>query len=275
MTDWAATARELETLLKLKTFPVALKTVRTAEELKDIKCRRPNGIYSLCQLITQSRTAGTTIGCTVTDLTPFCGTIAGLRSGVPESYALTIGEVWFKNKQEALDKYTVENWPRLPHDHEAIVISPHAARRIEPDMIIIYGNPAQVTRLINGLQWEHYEKMEFTCCGESACSDSIGRCYVTGKPAVSIPCFGERRFGHAQDDELMVALPPSSIETLITGLKALDKMGIRYPIAYAGTQVDLMPGFPPSYQDGIMKDHERLLNNTEPTAQMPGSCGKQ
>jgi uncharacterized protein (DUF169 family) len=274
MTDWAASSRELETLLRLKTFPLGLRFLKTAEELKSIKCRRPETFASLCQLITQSRTAGTTIGCTVTDLTPLCATVVGLRSSVPDSYMLTIGEVWFKNKEDALDKYTEENWPRVPHKFEAVVMSPLAAGRIEPDMVILYGSPAQVTRIVNGLQWEHYEKLNFTCCGESACSDSIGRCYVTGKPSVGIPCFGERRFGHAQDDELMVALPPSSVDTLIAGLKALDKVGIRYPIAYAGAQVDLFPGFPPSYREGMTKDHERLLNNTEPTAQMPEASKK-
>jgi len=263
MTDWATAARELETLLRLKTLPVGLQFLNSKDDLKGIKCRRPDTFASLCQLITQSRTAGTTIGCTVTDLTPLCALIAGLRSDVPDSYLLTIGEVWFKNKEEALDKYTVENWPRVANKYGAIVVSPLAAGRIEPDMILLYANPAQVTRIVNGLQWEHYEKLSFTCCGESACSDSIGLCYETGKPAVSIPCFGERRFGHAQDDELMVALPPSSIETLINGLKALDKVGIRYPIPYAGAQVDLISGFPPSYREGMLSDHEDLQRRLE------------
>jgi uncharacterized protein (DUF169 family) len=274
MTDWAETARELESLLRLRTFPIGLRFLESAEDLKTVKCRRPEKFASLCQLLTQSRTAGTTIGCTVTDLTPLCATVVGLRRSVPDSYMLTIGEVWFKNREDALQKYTEENWPRVANKYEAVVMSPLAAGRIEPDMIILYGSPAQVTRIVNGLQWEHYEKLHFTCCGESACSDSIGRCYVTGKPSVGIPCFGERRFGHAQDDELMVALPPSSLETLITGLKALDKAGIRYPIAYAGSQVDLFPGFPPSYREGMTNDHERLLNNSEPTAQKPKSCAK-
>lgn len=256
MSDWTSVAKDLESLLKLRTAPVGLQLLKSKDELKNIKCRRPEYIATLCQLITQARTAGTTIGFTVSDLTPLCATVVGLRPGVPDWYQLTIGEVWFKDKADALAKYAAANWERIPDEFEAAVLSPLASGRVEPDMIILYGTPAQVTRLVCGYQWEKYEKMEFSCCGESACSDSIGKCYVTGKPAVGIPCFGERRFGHAQDDELMICIPPASVESLFAGLRALDKMGIRYPIAFAGTQVDLLPGFPPSYRDGILKDHE-------------------
>ena len=258
MTDWSNIAKELESLLRLRTMPVALKLLKSKEELQQIKCRRPEYIATLCQLITQARTAGSTVCFTVSDLTPLCATVVGLRPDVPDWYQLTIGDVWFKNKEDALDKYAPENWPRIANEYEAGVLSPLASGRIEPDMVILYGTPAQVTRLVCGLQWEKYEKLEFSCCGESACSDSIGKCYATGKPGVGIPCFGERRFGHAQDDELMIALPPQSTDTLITGLRALDKVGIRYPIAFAGAQADPLPGFPPAYRAGILRDHEDL-----------------
>ncbi len=53
----------------------------------------------------------------------------------------------------------------------------------EPDIVLIYGNPAQMILLINALQFEDYEVMQFHCVGESSCSDAIARCYLTGKPS--------------------------------------------------------------------------------------------
>ena len=256
MTEWAARGQELERLLRLRTFPLGLTLLRTREDLAGVRCARPETISSLCQLITRSRTAGTTIGFTVTDIPPLCATVVGLKSSPPESFLLAVGESWFKDKETALEKYAPGNFPRIPDDFEAGVLSPLAAGRLEPDMILLYGTPAQMTRLVCGLQWEHYEKLKMTCCGESSCSDSIARCYVTGKPAVAIPCFGERKFGHAQDDEMMAALPPRYVDTLITGLKALDRVGIRYPVVFAGTQVDLARGFPPHYWEETLKDNE-------------------
>lgn len=68
-------AQELEKSLRLRTFPVGLKLLKSREELDGIKCKRPAQVSSLCQLITQSRTSGTSIGFTVTDLAPLCGTV--------------------------------------------------------------------------------------------------------------------------------------------------------------------------------------------------------
>ena len=275
MTEWVPRGQELERLLRLRTFPLGLTLLRAREDLERVKCARPETISSLCQLITRSRTAGTTIGFTVTDIAPLCATVVGLKSVPPDSFLLAVGESWFKDRETALEKYAPENFPRIPHEYEAAVLSPLAAGRLEPDMVLLYGSPAQMTRLVCGLQWEHYEKLKMTCCGESSCSDSIGLCYTTGKPAVAIPCFGERKFGHAQDDELMAALPPGSVDTLIAGLKALDRVGIRYPIVFAGAQADLARGFPPRYWEETLKDNEYEKNRiagrlTEDDGETPG-----
>lgn len=254
MSDWPAISRELENTMRLRTFPVGLKLLDNAEQLSEIKHRKPETVTTFCQLITQSRTFGWTVGFTARDLLPLCGMVAGLRSDISDSFLLAVGEVWFKDKETALRKYAPENWSSIPGRFGAAVLSPLSAGRIEPDIIILFATPAQMIRIINGLQWENYEKFEFSSCGESACSDSVGRCYATGKPAMTIPCFGERRYGHVQEDELIMALPPGYIDTLLKGLKEIDKNGIRYPIPFYGAQANLIPGFPPSYQAEIKKD---------------------
>jgi uncharacterized protein (DUF169 family) len=88
--------------------------------------------------------------------------------------------------------------------------------------------------LINGLQWSGYKKLSFSCVGESACADSWGRALKTGEPSVSIPCYAERKFGGVQDDELLIALPPSCLPSAIAGLQALSANGLRYPIPNHG-----------------------------------------
>ena len=35
----------------------------------------------------------------------------------------------------------------------------------EPDIVLIYGNPAQMILLINALQFEDYEVMRLSLCG--------------------------------------------------------------------------------------------------------------
>jgi dephospho-CoA kinase len=101
--------------------------------------------------------------------------------------------------------------------------------------------------LINALQFEDYEVMEFSCVGESSCSDAIAKCYLTGKPSLTIPCYGERRYGHAQDEDLVMAVPAGMMEKALRGLEVLYRRGIRYPISYAGAEQDVAAAFPMSY----------------------------
>jgi dephospho-CoA kinase len=101
--------------------------------------------------------------------------------------------------------------------------------------------------------------MQFFCVGESSCSDAIARCYLTGKPSLTIPCYGERRYGHAQDEDLVMALPADLVEKALRGMETLYRRGIRYPISYAGAEGDVSSAFPMSY--GGMKQLEDLRGN--------------
>lgn len=64
----------------------------------------------------------------------------------------------------------------------------------------------------------------------------IARSFVDRVPALSIPCYGERRFGHAQDDELAIGLPTEECARILANLETLYKRGIRYPVSQFGAQ---------------------------------------
>ena len=65
--------------------------------------------------------------------------------------------------------------------------------------------------------------------GESACADSWGRALKLRQPALSIPCFAERRYGGVLDEEMLMALPPEFLPKAIAGMEALANNGFRYP----------------------------------------------
>ena len=67
------------------------------------------------------------------------------------------------------------------------------------------------------------------------------KCYVSGKPALAIPCYGERMMGQVSDDEIVIALPPSEMERAISGMKKLAQVGFTYPILYTGGLMDPAP----------------------------------
>ena len=121
-------------------------------------------------------------------------------------------------------------YPSLIPPGEALVLAPLASGKFDPDVILIYGNPAQLMLLMCGLQFKDYERFQFFFTGEGACVDGLAQCYTSGKPALAIPCFGERRFGGVEEDELVLALPPGMTGKAVEGLQALWDRGLRYPI---------------------------------------------
>lgn len=247
--DWEKIIRRMELLMRLKSFPVAFKMLESKTDLEKIPfMRRVKKKATLCQLITLVRSSDWTVGAELSDfLTPNCPSILGLTE-IPELYreGTFRSIVWVKTREDA-KKYEA-SIPRLPlGKYEAVAMAPLAYNPFEPDIVLFYANPAQMMLLINSLQFENYEVMHFHCVGESSCSDAIARCYLTGKPSLTIPCYGERRYGHTQDEDLVMAIPVDMMEKALRGMEALYRRGIRYPISFAGAELDLADAFPGSY----------------------------
>ena len=252
--DWEKPIRRLELLMRLKNFPVAFKLFEDKESINSIPfMRRIEHKSTLCQLINLVKSFDWTVGADADDfISPMCPSIIGL-SDIPEFMkdGTFRSIVWTKNRADG-KKY--ENGiPRLPlGKYQSLAMAPLVYNPFDPDIVLIYANPAQMMLLINSLQFEDYEVMQFFCVGESSCSDAIARCYLTGKPSLTIPCYGERRYGHAQDDELVMAVPAGMIDKALSGMEALYRRGIRYPISFAGAESDIAGEFPQAYQSGDM-----------------------
>jgi len=241
---------EIEKYLRLRTFPLGLKFLNKKEDLKKIKrLRMHEGTF--CQAITASRTFGWTIGVIADGLMTTCAGILGLVDSPEKVKDGTLRQLtWCKNKEDA-KKYE-DSIPKIPMGkYEAILVGTISDSLFEPDIVLFYASPAQMIFMINALQYEDYERFHFFCVGESSCSDTIVQCILSGKPALSIPCFGERRYGHAQDDELAIAIPCGQVEKIKRNLEELYKRGIRYPIPYWGNQCDPVKGggMPPAFME--------------------------
>ncbi len=247
--DWEKIVRRMEQLLRLKSFPVAFKMLEKKDDLNQIPfLRRTNHKITLCQLVSLVRNYDWTVGADLEDfMSPVCPSILGM-SDTPELFKDgTYRSIkWVKTKKEG-KKYE-ESIPRLPlGKYKAVAMAPLVYKPFEPDIVLIYANPAQMMLLINSLQFEDYEVMEFFSVGESSCSDLIVRCYQTGKPSLTIPCYGERRYGHAQDEDMAMAIPGNMMEKALRGMEALYRRGVRYPINYAGIERDITEAFPMTY----------------------------
>ena len=247
--DWGKPIRTIERLMRLKSFPVAFKLLEKKQSLAEIPfLRRMSHKSTLCQMINLARNFDWTVGADKGDfISAMCPSIIGLAEILPYMADGTFRSiVWTKGRTDG-KKYET-GIPRLETGkYEAVALAPLVYNPFDPDIILIYANPAQMMLLINALQFEDYEVMQFFCVGESSCSDAIARCYLTGKPSLTIPCYGERRYGHAQDDELVMAIPAGMLDKAVKGMEALYRRGIRYPISYAGAEADVSRTFPGAY----------------------------
>lgn len=245
---WQNITRKLEALLRLRSFPVAIKLLENAGDLAHYKwARRPPEKLTLCQILSIVRTADWTVGATADDLLPGCASIVGM-AGVPDQVkdGTFRSQVWCKTKEDAAK---CENEiPRIPPKYQAIVLAPLVYDPFEPDIVLIYGNPAQMILLINAIQFEDYERLQFHCVGESSCSDAIAQCYLTSKPSLTIPCYGERRYAGTQDDEMVIAIPPNTLDKVERNLESLYERGISYPIPSLAAQTNPIAAMPPGYQ---------------------------
>ena len=248
LTDQCTTLKEK---LRLATEPIGYKRLETAGELEKIPgVMRWNRDCMFCQVPFMARVGGLTVGLTSEDkVGDRCKRIHGLlatddRAKLGEAKMLS--GTWMPNVEEGLKQQ--EDYPRIPPG-EAIVVGPVAKDNFNPDVILFYGNPAQIMMLMCGLQKVKYERFQFHFIGEGACVDSLGECYNTGKPALAIPCYGERSMGQVKDDEINIALPPSEIDRAVEGLAILEKIGFKYPISNIGGFLDpgpVLAGYYPS-----------------------------
>jgi uncharacterized protein (DUF169 family) len=248
--DPATLVADLNSLLRLKTTVIGMKMFASVDEMAAIpKIRRPSAIHTTDQIVSMASRLGWTVGITAEDLVGAqCRAVIGLA---PQDEKWLEGKsyvgVWHgtaedaRKRQEALDVVAYGQY-------QALAVSPLASGRLNPpDICLVYATPGQMIILINGLQYTGYKKFEWGVVGETACADSWGRALKTGEPSLSLPCYAERRYGGVPDEEMLMALSPSHLAKAISGMKALAKNGLRYPIAPYGIQSDVRAGMGVSY----------------------------
>lgn len=255
MAIWSEMSEDFKKLLRLRTEPVAFSRLEKADELDKIaNIIRVQRGFTFCQVPFLVRVLGQTVGITKADpIGVRCTRLHGLRPATEKSMeaeAAMLSTTWFASPEEALQQQ--HETPRIPVG-EAIVAAPLGKEKFEPEVVLIYGNPAQIMMILCGLQKERYERFQFFFIGEGACADSLGQCYVTGKPALAIPCYGERTMGQVADDEIVIALPPGELGRTISGMKKLTKIGFKYPIPFIGGLTDPTAVLAQFYPDRIKK----------------------
>ena len=126
------------------------------------------------------------------------------------------------------------------------MVGPLSRIDFEPETVIVYGNSAQVMRLVNASLFEKGGAMRAETTGRGDCTELIIRASRTNAPQFILPCYGDRIFGMTADDEMAFTFPFAMAEQMVKGLEGTHAGGVRYPIpVYLKYQAE----FPKSYQE--------------------------
>ncbi|NIM95666.1 MAG: hypothetical protein GTO18_18355 [Anaerolineales bacterium] len=138
MEEWKELGKELETILRPKTYPLAIKLVKDESEFPE-RTRRPEEKLALCQAMTISRRYGWTMGITGEDSACAGASIAyGWAAPVDgtmlEQFFIIGGYV----ADEDGAKRLVENVDCLePGEWGGVVISPLTRTKVIPDVVLV------------------------------------------------------------------------------------------------------------------------------------------
>jgi uncharacterized protein (DUF169 family) len=255
--DYKAAASQVKEALRLRTEPFGVAFLKEPEALPE-KTRRPSEVFgkkvTICQGVTLARTYGWPVGLTKDDLICVPGMLAfGFTPATDPILELAqlFCEVGF-HKETGPALKEVESLPRLaPQEVGALYLCPLERLALEPEVIVIYGNPAQVMRLVQAASFTLGARVAGDFGGKVECASYLIGPYRSGQIRVVIPGMGDRIFSMTQDDELVVSFPAHLLEGLLAGLKdAARKIGARYPIT---VYQNFSPAFPGPYQERAKK----------------------
>ncbi|RLA87160.1 MAG: hypothetical protein DRG40_01070 [Deltaproteobacteria bacterium] len=235
MEDWRELGGKLRELVRLLSMPVAVKLLKGKEP--PAGARRPLRDLGVkmapCQGAAMARRYGWTVAFGREDVG--CGIAAhtyGWERVKGEEGAID----FFFRMRYAVDRDAareiVEGFPLLELGDDLVVVySPLERTKVEPDVVLIYANPAQMMRLIHGATYHTGKPLGGSFSGRAAsCTEGVIGAYLGRDTRVVVPGNGDRVWATCQDDEMILAVHASRIRELVEGLEETHKGGIRYPI---------------------------------------------
>jgi uncharacterized protein (DUF169 family) len=236
MEEWRELGERLEGFIRPVTFPVAVRFLRPDEDPPE-RARRPREetgcSIAICQGLTLARERGLTM---LFDLEESSCPLANAALGWDVTTGPSFMAAFLLTMNYARDENTaakrVQDMAMLePGAYPKLVLSPLTRTRVEPDLVVVYGNPAQIMRLVHATARWTGERVPADFGGiAGSCNEGVVRTFATAVPRVALPGNGDRVFATAHDDELIFAFPAAWAERIMEGLEATSARGIRYPI---------------------------------------------
>lgn len=234
MSELKILSDKLVSKLKLRTKPVGLKVFK--DGLGDLsgKLLRPkrhlHQKLTLCQMIGLSRYNGIAVGAELEDMgCPGTMLIFGMIRPPKFIKEGKLSYGLYTETAEAGIKLDI-SMPVWRHGARAIATAPLDASPFQPDVVILYGTPAQILMLVAGYIYKTGEPVESKSFAKAGSDLAIVSSMIEGKPKTFIPGLGDRIVGHVEEYEIGFVTPTSLLGDIVYGMENQEKSDfIVYP----------------------------------------------
>lgn len=220
--DLSEVNETLNHYVRMQTYPVAVKLCKTKQDLPT-RVKFPYKTFNrripLCQGVAMARRYGWVIAVGDEDQScPFGALTMGFVEPKKEYLdGAFLGSLHPGRKE--IEAQTAKSLSRLGYGkYKYAVFSPLHRNSFDPDLIIVYGNAAQVARLIQGSLRKRGGSLSSSTVGGIACSAVIAKTIEENECQYIVAGAGDRFFALTQDDELIFTMPRSKIAITLEGL---------------------------------------------------------
>lgn len=234
MMDLNKWADDIENYIRPSTFPLAVRLATAGEKIPD-KIKIPGrdlGVkVATCQSFSIARRYGWSLALSAEEIScPLTKVAFGFKPAT-DYYLEGNAAAGMYTETKELGARTEAEVPRLPYGkYKYVFVAPIRRASFDPDLFLVYGNPAQVMRLLTAYLYKRGGYLTSRFSGRLDCADMVIETFSTDECQIILPCYGDRIFGLTQDDEMAFSIPKSKVLMVQEGLLGTHQGGIRYPI---------------------------------------------
>jgi uncharacterized protein (DUF169 family) len=241
--SWKDASDQIRRATNMATSPVAVSLLRDAGGLLDLRTVEMVSNTALCHMIARARHGREegVLGASAQGMKCVWADAALGLIRTPERLAEGDLNRSFV-RDEAAGKRLQDSMFMLGGSethYGSVVVAPLDLTPVEPSAIVLYVSPAQALRLIIAFAYDKGEPVAAEMTGQASVCCAVAKAVGKGQVVIDIPCIGDRAFGLAGENDVIMAFPPSRLDQLLEGLRATDRSAsypfrpfMRWPVVF-------------------------------------------
>jgi uncharacterized protein (DUF169 family) len=245
---------DLEKMLYLRTYPIAIKMLKSEAEIPpgSTRPKKDRGEhYAMCQAFAVARRQGMTLAMFLEDHWCFEPIISYGLVETPKDYLEGFTNAFFIADKEAAARHARE-MHRIPYGQYAgMVLGPLKTAKFAPDITMIYSNTAQLRHLLLALRYKNGTQVTSTIDPIGSCVHSVVPALMKGECWITVPDPGDYERAAALEDEMVLTVPTRRLQELMEGVYHFEKSGMTFRRFNYALHTDFQQ--PPFYEEYFKK----------------------